>query len=224
MAAGVGVLSEAINLARTAAERCSEIGRFAAEAICLQTAAQFGDGTCELRLRELEGLIEGPRAGVAARFAEALRGGEGSELELAASAFERIGDLVATVDAASQASIAFRRKDLRGSAIGAATRARALACECGADTPVLRQAREPLPLTDREREIALLLSQGMSNRDIAARLTLSIRTVENNVYKAMSKTGTGNRAELAALLGRRPLDASARPSLKRLADADGKNV
>ena len=75
----------------------------------------------------------------------------------------------------------------------------------GAITPALRQAREPLPLTDREREIVMLLGQGLSNRDVAVRLTLSVRTVEGHIYKAMNKTGTASREELAALLpDRRP--------------------
>ena len=64
----------------------------------------------------------------------------------------------------------------------------------------LRQASEPLPLTDREREVVLLLRQGLSNRDIAARLTVSIRTVEGHIYKAMNNTGTASREELAALV------------------------
>ena len=38
---------------------------------------------------------------------------------------------------------------------------------------------------------------------IAERLTLSVRTVESHVYRAMSKTGTTTRDELAALLPRR---------------------
>jgi DNA-binding CsgD family transcriptional regulator len=108
---------------------------------------------------------------------------------------------VAAVDASAQSAIAYRRQDLRGSALGCATRADALAEQCGgADTPALRQAREPLPLTDREREIVMLLGQGLSNRAVAARLTVSVRTVEGHIYKAMTKTGTASREELAALL------------------------
>src|SRR5882757_3935779 len=61
-------------------------------------------------------------------------------------------------------------------------------------------APERLPLTDREREIVMLIGQGLSNRDIATRLTLSVRTVESHIYKAMAKTGTSNRDELAGLL------------------------
>jgi DNA-binding CsgD family transcriptional regulator len=83
-----------------------------------------------------------------------------------------------------------------------ATRAAALAEQCGADTPALRQATEPLPLTDREREIGMLIGEGLSNREIAVRLTLSQRTVESHIYRAMAKTGTNSRDELAALLRR----------------------
>ena len=40
----------------------------------------------------------------------------------------------------------------------------------------------------------------MSNRAIAERLTLSVRTVESHVLRAMGKTGTTSREELAALV------------------------
>ena len=56
---------------------------------------------------------------------------------------------------AAQAALAYRRHDKRGSALGCATRAAALAEQCGASTSTLRQASEPLPLTDRE-EVAEL--------------------------------------------------------------------
>jgi DNA-binding CsgD family transcriptional regulator len=127
-----------------------------------------------------------------------------AELASVSAAFEALGDGVAAVDAAAQAALAYRRQDLRGSALGCVARAEALAERSGADTPTLRQAREPLPLTDREREIVLLLGQGLSNRDVAERLTVSVRTVEGHIYKAMAKTGTASREELAALLNRRP--------------------
>ncbi len=67
----------------------------------------------------------------------------------------------------------------------------------------LRQASEQLPLTDREREVVMLISAGLSSRAVAERLTLSPRTVEGHVYRAMVKTGTSTRDELAALLSRR---------------------
>jgi DNA-binding CsgD family transcriptional regulator len=125
-------------------------------------------------------------------------------LAAVSEAFEQMGDLLAAMDAAAHAAIAYRRQDLRGSALGCSTRAEALAQQCGgADTPAVRHASERLPLTDRELEIAMLIGEGLSNREVAARLTLSLRTVENHIYKAMAKTETTSRDELANLVRRR---------------------
>jgi DNA-binding CsgD family transcriptional regulator len=203
VAGGQGAISEAVELLLAAAETARGNGQFAPEVMCLQTATQFGERSCGPRLRELATVVEGPRATVAARFAEALRNGDGGELSSLSAEFEEMGDLIAAVDAAAHAAIAFRHQDLRGSALGCSTRAEALAEQCGgARTPTLRKAVERLPFTDREREIVLLIGEGLSNRDIAQRLTLSVRTVESHIYKAMAKTGTPNRDELAALLPR----------------------
>jgi DNA-binding CsgD family transcriptional regulator len=202
VAAGQGAVSEAIAIAAAAAVRTAANGQFAAEVLCLQTAAQFGDRSGAARLRELESLVEGPRVGLAARFAEAVRDGNAAELSAVSEDFERMGDLVAALDASAQAALAYRRHGLRGSALGCAARADVLAQKCGgAGTPALHQASEPLPLTAREREIVTLIADGLSNRAVAQRLTLSVRTVESHIYQAMSKTGTSTRDELAALLG-----------------------
>jgi DNA-binding CsgD family transcriptional regulator len=202
LAAGQGAVSEGIAIVLAAAERAGANGQFAAEVICLQTATQFGDRSGAPRLRELEAIVEGPRVGLAARFADALRDTDASELAAVSEEFERMGDVIAAVDAAAHAAIAYRHQDLRGSALRFSTRADALAEHCGASTPALRQATESLPLTDREREIAMLIGEGLSNREIAARLTISPRTVENHIFKAMAKTGTASRDELANLLRR----------------------
>ena len=203
VAAGQGAVSEAISVLLSAAERASAKGQFAAEVLCLQTATQFGDRSGSLRLRDLEAIVEGPRVGAAARFSAALSEGDAAELAAVSEEFERMGDLVAAVDAAAQAALTYRSKGLRGSALGCATRADALAEQCGgARTPACRQASEPVPFTDREREIVMLIGEGLSNRAVAERLTLSIRTVESHIYRAMAKTGTTTRDELAALLPR----------------------
>jgi DNA-binding NarL/FixJ family response regulator len=64
------------------------------------------------------------------------------------------------------------------------------------------RAAEPLSplgdfsLTDREKSVLDLLSEGMSNAQIAASLYLSPRTVEKYVTSLLRKTDTNNRAEL----------------------------
>ncbi|GAY18944.1 LuxR family transcriptional regulator [Mycobacterium sp. shizuoka-1] len=202
VAAGQGAISEAVAGCLSAAERAAGDGQFAAEVLCLQTATQFGDRTRAARLAELESLVEGPRVGLAARFAAALRDGDADELAAVSDGFEVIGDPIAAVDAAAHAALVYRRHNQRGSALSCSTRAEALALRCGLVTPALRQAAEPLPLTEREREIAMLIGQGLANRAIAERLTLSVRTIESHVLRAMNKTGTTSRDELAALVAR----------------------
>jgi DNA-binding CsgD family transcriptional regulator len=204
VAAGQGAVSEAISVLLAAAQRAAVKGQFAAEVICLQTATQFGNRSGAPRLGELESIVEGPRVGLAARFAVALHGGKAAELAAVSVEFERMGDLVAAVDAAAQAALAYRNQGLRGSALGCSTRAAALAEQCGGVcSPGLRQATEPVPLTDRETEIVMLIGEGLSNRAVAERLTLSVRTVESHIYRAMAQTGVASREALAALLPRR---------------------
>lgn len=55
-------------------------------------------------------------------------------------------------------------------------------------------------LTERERSIARLVAEGSSNRDIAAMLTLSIRTVEGHMYQVYAKLGVSNRSQLKMIL------------------------
>lgn len=55
-------------------------------------------------------------------------------------------------------------------------------------------------VTSREMDVLLLLSDGLSNQDIADRLHVSVRTVESHVSSAMRKTTTPNRAALSALV------------------------
>ncbi|MDR6198850.1 DNA-binding CsgD family transcriptional regulator [Microbacterium sp. SORGH_AS428] len=57
-------------------------------------------------------------------------------------------------------------------------------------------------LTRREREIAHLIDEGMSNREIASRLFLSVRTVESHIFQARRKIGARTRRELGRFVTR----------------------
>lgn len=54
-------------------------------------------------------------------------------------------------------------------------------------------------LTEREREVLALLSEGATNREIAAELYLSIDTVKTHVRKVFAKLGVGNRTQAAII-------------------------
>jgi DNA-binding CsgD family transcriptional regulator len=198
-----GAVGEAAGMALIAAETACLRGQFAAEVACLQTAVQFGDTSVRSRLRQLEAIVDGPRCGAVARFAEALRDDDGDALAAVSEQFEQMGDVVAAVDASAYAATAYRRQNVRGPSFACSIRAERLAERCGgARTPALRHGTEPLPLTNREREIVVLLGAGLSSAAVAERLVLSVRTVESHIYKAMAKTGTGSRDALAALIPR----------------------
>ena len=64
---------------------------------------------------------------------------------------------------------------------------------------LLRSLRTPAstPLTRREWEIAELVAEGLSNREIAERLVLSERTAQNHVQHILTKLGLPNRGQIA---------------------------
>jgi DNA-binding CsgD family transcriptional regulator len=57
---------------------------------------------------------------------------------------------------------------------------------------------QPSPLTSRELEVAALVAEGMTNKEVANRLRLSVRTAENHLLNVMNKLGLDNRAQVAA--------------------------
>jgi DNA-binding NarL/FixJ family response regulator len=61
-----------------------------------------------------------------------------------------------------------------------------------------RRVEKPDLLGKREREVAGLIAEGMSNKEIAGRLFLSERTVETHVYNILNKLGFSSRARIAA--------------------------
>jgi non-specific serine/threonine protein kinase len=52
-------------------------------------------------------------------------------------------------------------------------------------------------LTDREHEVAALVAQGLSNKEIAARLVISRRTAESHIRHILTKLGFDTRVQIA---------------------------
>ena len=197
-------ITEAVNQAEMAAECARVHGQLAREVTCIQSLLQFGENPHRSRLDELADLVEGPRAGLVVRWARALAANDGNGLLEVSIDIEKMGDRVAGADAAAHAALAYERQNLRGARLTASERATRIITECGAATPATRAATTPLPLSRREREIATLVRDGLSNKQIAEALTMSVRTVEGHIYRACNKVGITTRAELACLMAGDP--------------------
>ncbi|GKQ38811.1 LuxR C-terminal-related transcriptional regulator [Streptomyces sp. A012304] len=135
--------------------------------------------------------------GVFARHADALARRDGPALDRVAEELEERGFLLFAAEAHAQAVTAHRDA---GAARTARTRAAALARRCqGARTPAL-SGLVLGELTARQRQIVTLAAAGLSNRQIAERLTLSVRTVGNHLYGAYTRLGASDRAALPWLV------------------------
>jgi DNA-binding CsgD family transcriptional regulator len=75
-----------------------------------------------------------------------------------------------------------------------------------ADSTEMSHAINPMTtLTAREREVASLVAKGLTNKQIAEMLFVSLSTVKSHVRSALDKTGSPNRAALSAYAQREGL-------------------
>lgn len=154
------------------------------------------------RLRELADVVEGHLAPARSDHAAALASGDPAQLAAVSETFEAMGALLMAAEASASAAVALRRADEPRPAVAAELRAAELARRCqGAVTPALRDIETQALLSSREIEVAALAAAGMPNKEIAGRLTVSVRTVENHLQRVYEKLGVARRADLAQALG-----------------------
>lgn len=179
--------------------------RWTYEVLALHDQARFGDAaTVVERLEDLGGIVNGRLTPACAAHASALATMDGDGLDAVAATFTELGFDLFAAEAQVSAVEAHRRAGRRSSAQASAERARRLSAECpGASTPLLRGlASIGLlgELTPRERETAELAARGLTDREIAESLFLSIRTVHAHLRSAYAKLGVAGRGELAEIL------------------------
>ncbi len=76
-------------------------------------------------------------------------------------------------------------------------------------TPKRPAADESPALTRREEEVAALVARGLTNRQIAAELTISEHTAATHVRKILKKLGLHSRSQLSAWVAQQGLPPSA---------------
>ncbi len=197
-----GELAAAQQLARDCAAGCASYGQTVFEAFAWHDLARLGDPAAALEpLRELAGRVDGELIPTFADHVAALTNRDAASLQRVARSFKQMGAVLYAAEAAAAAAHSFRSGGRTGSALTMAVSARRLIARCDdARTPLLDGLDATLPLTAREHEIAVLAARGLSNRNIAAREVLSVRTVDNHLHNAYTKLGITRRAELAAIL------------------------
>jgi DNA-binding CsgD family transcriptional regulator len=132
--------------------------------------------------------------------------GKPRALQEAAQSLDELGFALYAAEAYAAAAIAAADSGATADASRSAARARTLAAGCGAATPLLATLGRPRGLTARESQIAGCAADGLSNREIADRLRLSERTVENHLGRAYAKLGVSGRTELREALRRARLE------------------
>ncbi|OBI83840.1 AAA family ATPase [Mycobacterium sp. E740] len=199
-----GCVADAVTTVRMAAAQARERDQPTHELACFQAAAQWGDSSAAVRVRDLADELGLPLAKAVARHTEALRADDGEELLRVADDYREIGDRAAAADAAAQAAVAFTGNQQRKRGLYAAAVAKELSDACGGlCTPALRSPASQ-PLTGRQREIVEFVVAGLTNREIANRLVMSVRSVEGHIYRACQRVGVSSREELAAIARRGP--------------------
>ncbi len=118
-------------------------------------------------------------------------------LVAAGETWQQLGYLLFAGESFVSASAAARRGHNSRLAVSLQNRADELLARCEEPaTPLLQFAERGERLTGREREIAALAAQGLSSLEIARRLQVSPRTVNNHLHAAYAKLGVRGRAEL----------------------------
>ena len=199
--AAEGALDDARTSFLAAADMLDSTGNRVAACLDYHDLARVGGAALAApRLERLADEIDGEWARACADHAVASAAADGPALRGSAEAFERIGALLFAAEALLEASAAFAAEGRMSSARACEGRAHRLLERCpGARTPVILAAGRAGDLTEREREVATLATGGLSNKEIAARLVVSVRTVENQLHSVYGKLGIANRGELASL-------------------------
>ncbi|CRK49985.1 Response regulator receiver protein [Rhodococcus sp. RD6.2] len=201
LAAAENSARRSVELANLAAEAAHASGQYAIEADALHDAARFGDRTVADRLAQLVERVDGPIVSILARHAAAAAAADAACLDTISDDFERHGLLLHAADAAALAAAAHTHDGSRRKSTESGARAFSLAARCGGvTTPAIQVAAHPLPLTVREREIAMLVAAGLTNKQIAERLVVSVRTVEGHIYRACIKLDVTDRDQLGRLM------------------------
>jgi len=196
-----------------AAEAERRAGRDGVAALLACELALLGEPELALRVLESVGPLEGDLLPLWAPIAKALAANDAASIMRYADRLEELGLLglaaaftlravAIRIDAAGEDAADDDDADADGGVHDLLTIANRRARQVQLGDQFLAQFRRLLPLRDREHEIAQLAADGLTNKEIAEHLVISLRTVENHLYRVYDKLGIEGRDDLRPLLRR----------------------
>jgi len=202
IAAQRGERTRACEILVDAADRAEAGGAFGIAAGAIHDLARLGEVRLAVsRLDAIAPNVDGDYMAARHEHARALLADDADRLDTVSEAFERIGALLLASEAASSAAAEHRHAAMRRKATASAQRAAALLAECEGARPFGVEPEVPgVSLTRREREVAELAANNLTSREIAEKLFVSTRTVENHLQRAYEKLGVRGRRELREAL------------------------
>jgi DNA-binding CsgD family transcriptional regulator len=174
-------------------------GQYATSAEALHDLVRMGSHTpATERLEQLQGRVDGEFMEARLRFAQSARSCNADLAHEACDRFEQIGARLFAAEAAILETRFASAGGLHRRASAAGARADGLLEQCeGARALGQHVVEAAESLSDREREVALLAARDLTSRDIADRLFISVRTVDNHLQRVYTKLGITGRSELA---------------------------
>jgi ATP/maltotriose-dependent transcriptional regulator MalT len=190
-------------LARKVAQRCAAAGRLAQAISALHLAARVGHARFVVdRCAQLASSVSSAVLHARADHVIALANDDADALVEIGDRFAQFGMRSLAAEAAAQSCTAYHKTRRLHSARIAAVRCHRLLTSYNIRLPTwVKFGTAPvhgssLGLTVREHEIAGYAAIGLSNREIADRLTVSVRTVENHLQRTYNKLGISARSDL----------------------------
>ncbi|MFF5477740.1 LuxR C-terminal-related transcriptional regulator [Streptomyces sp. NPDC012935] len=134
-------------------------------------------------------------------LARAVSSGDVKQLGQACRVLADAGALLYAAEGYAELARLQRRCGKDRAATASTAQARSLLAQCGeVATPPLHFLGETAALSPRERTVARLAAQGLTDKEIAGQLVVSPRTVSNTLYRIYQKVGASDRRHLRRLL------------------------
>jgi DNA-binding NarL/FixJ family response regulator len=197
--AAAGDLSYARTLALGASRRALDTGHISYAVFALYEAARHGAAPEAAELLTELPELEGRLLPTLVTAVESLAKRDGERLEALGNRLEGLGYLLHAAELTAAAAVAAAGREWGVVATRRHTRAQQLLERCPGATPDLLRRPVGEGLTTREREVAGFAARGFTDSDIAARLSVSRRTVETHLYRVYAKLGVSGRRELGPL-------------------------